>query len=69
MKSCENCGTRLSSGICPNCEEESYIFAEQYHEDPFPLSEDFLSKARSQEMIIKERREAAGPETREGGGA
>ena len=48
MLSCEDCGTRLSGGICPNCKEELYVFENQWQEDPFELSDDFLKKVEEQ---------------------
>jgi len=37
MKVCEDCGTRMYGGFCPNCDEEHFI-ADQYRElgEPVP---------------------------------
>ena len=54
-KYCENCGTRLCNGICPNCEEENYIAENQgdYIEEDF--SDSFMEKVREQEQDRRER--------------
>ena len=51
---CENCGTKLSHGICPNCQEELYIVEEQY-EDLGPLSDAFVEKVRQQRKEVQQR--------------
>ena len=48
MAYCENCGTKLSYGTCSNCQEELYIFENQWHEDPFELSDEFKEKINEQ---------------------
>ena len=40
-KHCENCGTRMSDGFCPNCEEEAFIAETQSDFLPDNLSEEF----------------------------
>lgn len=44
---CQDCGTKLSSGICPNCSEELFIFKTQYEDLP-ELSDDFVEKVGQQ---------------------
>lgn len=51
MSFCADCGTKLSGETCPNCQEELYIFENQYHEDPWELSEDFKNKIQAQKRI------------------
>lgn len=36
MARCENCGTGMSGGFCPNCDEEVFI-ADQYRDLEMPL--------------------------------
>jgi hypothetical protein len=48
MANCSDCGTKLSSGLCPNCQEEAVIFTEQYEFLPETLSKDFTDKVRDQ---------------------
>ena len=38
---CENCGTRISDGFCPNCEEAAFIAETQADFLPADLSEEF----------------------------
>lgn len=52
-KSCEDCGTKLSSGRCPNCHEELCIYEDQYEFLPEKLSDDFLNKVKEQRELIK----------------
>lgn len=58
MKTCENCGTRLSEGICPNCHEELYIYQTQYEELPETLSEKFAEKVNEQARRREESKDA-----------
>lgn len=53
---CEDCGTKLSGGICPNCSEELYIYREQYDDLPDQLSDEFAEKVEEQEKREKSRR-------------
>jgi len=48
MKHCDNCGTKLSGGTCPNCAEELYIYENQIDDLPENLSEEFMNKVRQQ---------------------
>ena len=61
MGYCENCGCRTSMGICSNCEEENYILTFQADAIDFPLSDDFIRKAKEQEKAqhkrLKKRKE------------
>ena len=57
MKYCEDCGCHLSNGICSNCQEELYIYNEQYEEDPFPMSAEFKEKIDEQRKLLKNRME------------
>ena len=58
MSYCLDCGTKLrSSGACPNCQEETVIFDEQFEEDPFPLSKEFKDKIQEQKPQIKRNKE------------
>lgn len=52
MNYCEDCGTKLSNGICPNCSEELFIYETQYEYLPEKLSEEFMDLV--QEQKIKE---------------
>lgn len=47
---CEDCGTKLSNGICPNCSEELYIYNEQYEYLPETISDEFMDKVIEQEI-------------------
>jgi hypothetical protein len=48
MSRCNDCGTKLSNGTCPNCQEELYIFENQYEDLPEQLSNEFTDKVRGQ---------------------
>ena len=52
-KTCGDCGTKLWGNKCPNCHEELIIIEEQSEFIDFPLSEDFLEKARHQREQIE----------------
>jgi hypothetical protein len=41
---CSKCGTKLSDKICPNCQEELYIYETQYEYMYEPVSENFMNK-------------------------
>lgn len=47
---CEDCGTIMSGNLCPNCDEEAFIFENQIDDYPndFKFSEDFNSKVQDQ---------------------
>jgi hypothetical protein len=45
-KACEDCGTRLSDGYCPNCHEELAIF----EQDPGgEFSQEFMDQVTEQD--------------------
>lgn len=46
---CEDCGTRISDGYCPNCQEEAFIFETQHEYRPDVLSDKFLEKVKKQQ--------------------
>ena len=48
MAHCEDCGTKLDGGICPNCQEELYIFENQNEYLPEHVSEEFFDKVVEQ---------------------
>lgn len=50
MAHCEDCGTKLDGGICPNCSEELYIYENQYEYLPDSLSDDFVDKVKEQKI-------------------
>jgi len=54
---CPDCGTKRYGGICSNCQEEHYIMENQYQEDPYPISKDFLDKAQEQKEYLKRQKE------------
>ena len=45
---CEDCGTKISNGMCPNCQEERFIFETQYEDMDEPISEEFMKKVVEQ---------------------
>jgi len=53
MKTCGNCGTTLNGGICQWCQEELYIFTEQYEFLPENLSDEFSEKVKDQREQVK----------------
>lgn len=53
-RTCENCGTKLQGGRCPNCHEETFI-RDQYIEQGMPLppdDSDFIKKVAEQEKDL-----------------
>lgn len=50
MAYCEDCGTKLSDGICPNCSGELFIFTEQNEFLPDNISDEFMDKVIEQEI-------------------
>lgn len=54
MKTCEDCGTKLQGGICPNCQEELIIMDQYFEEGMKPPSDDleFMKKVRQQESQL-----------------
>jgi len=55
MSYCDDCGTKLSGSTCPNCDEELYIFTEQYEFLPDNLSKEFTDKVGEQKERVKYR--------------
>jgi hypothetical protein len=55
MPYCEDCGTKLDGGICPNCHEELWIFDNQMTPDGYdePLSEEFAKKVNDQREQVR----------------
>jgi|GEM_PF-2738881 len=51
---CADCGTRISDGCCPNCQEELFIFETQHDYLPDDLSDDFMNKVCEQAANPKE---------------
>lgn len=44
---CEDCGTKMNNGYCPNCNEEIFI-AEQYRELDEPVPQSIADKEMEQ---------------------
>jgi hypothetical protein len=61
MAYCEDCGTKLSGGICSNCSEELYIYNEQYEFLPDQISDKFMDKVREQNEKEKKRKKSLKP--------
>lgn len=47
FEACEDCGTRMSKGYCPNCNEEVFI-EEQYEELGLPVPIRIIEAAANQ---------------------
>ena len=60
MSHCENCGTKLSDGICPNCEEELFITVEQAGDLEGPFSDEWNRKVDEQIIAVRARSEREG---------
>lgn len=59
MKYCDDCGTRISDGICPNCCEELFIFETQLQEcDDIVISDEFAEQVREQRILTDEKTKA-----------
>ena len=54
MSICSNCGTTLEGGVCQWCQEELYIFNEQYEFLPDHLSDEFSDKVKQQSKDVKD---------------
>ena len=53
---CENCGCKVYSGYCTNCNEENYIYEQNYSNDePISFSEEFLEKVEQGDKEAKQR--------------
>ena len=48
---CDDCGTKISSGLCPNCHEEAFIVESSDGTDEF--SERFMRKANEQYKAVR----------------
>lgn len=57
MAHCVNCGTKMSDGLCPNCEEEAFI-VETQSEFITDLSDDFARKVADQYEARRKRKQA-----------
>lgn len=44
---CDDCGTKMSGGFCPNCQEEIFI-ADQYRELGEPVPDSIAQKELEQ---------------------
>lgn len=54
-KTCEDCDTKLYSGACFNCHEETFIEKQNHESDePIIFSEDFINKLEIQKQQIRE---------------
>lgn len=57
MRDCPDCGTRLSDGTCPNCEEELFIYETQSEYAPEQgYSDDFMGLVIAQEITRANRK-------------
>ncbi len=58
IKYCEDCGTRLSGGVCSNCQEELCIMENQILVDGLDIdvSQDFADKSIEQREELKRRK-------------
>lgn len=58
---CENCGTKMSDGICSQCAEELFIYEFQSEYLPDVLSDEFMGAvARQKESYENNCRRCAG---------
>lgn len=51
---CEDCGTKFSDGMCPNCHEELFIATFQTQDFDEPWSDEFRDLVESQSEAVKE---------------
>jgi hypothetical protein len=58
-QACEDCGTRMYGGLCPNCQEEAYIFENQ-DTDEAGLSDAFMTTVHEQQEERRRRKNANG---------
>lgn len=56
MTHCEDCGCKVYGGICSNCQEEHFIIENQYEYIDFPLSDEFLQKAKEQKQLLEDKK-------------
>lgn len=52
---CDDCGTRLSDGVCPNCYEELFIVLTQGDDLPEDLSDEFVRKCSEQARVVQQK--------------
>jgi hypothetical protein len=55
MNTCEDCGTRIYSGICPNCHEELYIETTQGEYIEGPSSDEWNQKVEAQRQEVRQK--------------
>lgn len=57
---CEDCGCRIYNGVCSNCNEELYIYENQYGFMEKPISKEFMEKVKDQraKLDVKDYRDA-----------
>lgn len=55
MAHCANCGTKMSDGFCPNCEEEAFIHETQSEFLPDGISDEFRRLVEDQNAEKKRR--------------
>lgn len=49
MKYCENCGCKTFNGLCPYCDEETYIYEQNAtNEEQIEFSPEFMEKVKEQ---------------------
>ena len=57
-QACEDCGTRIYGGLCPNCQEEAYIFETQTNKEGF--SDEFMGLVGEQQRARRSSQKASG---------
>ena len=57
MIHCPDCGSRVYSHGCVNCNEELYIFHEYIFPEGLGASEEFMTKVKEQEKKIKQNKQ------------
>lgn len=55
-KHCDDCGTKLSDGICPNCHEELFINDYQMPEFDIPVSKKWAEKVKEQREEVRSKK-------------
>lgn len=56
VRHCDDCGTRLADGLCPNCHEELFIVTTQAADIEGPWSREFAAKIDAQRRALQEKR-------------
>ena len=54
---CPNCGSKVYSGACVNCHEETYIYQQHLEEPSCELSDEFIKLVATQQAEILRRQE------------